>query len=102
MVFPEYRPRRMRRNEALRSLIRETTLSAGQLIYPLFIVPGKKVKKEVSSMPGVHQISVDQLAAGARGQLGHPFRHSGKKGRSRIRSPPQGRYCPARHQGSEE
>jgi porphobilinogen synthase len=66
MVFPEYRPRRMRRNEALRSLIRETTLSAGQLIYPLFIVPGKKVKKEVSSMPGVHQISVDQLAAEAR------------------------------------
>ncbi len=66
MVFPEYRPRRMRRNEALRSLIRETTLSAGQLIYPLFIVPGKKVKKEVPSMPGVHQISVDQLAAEAR------------------------------------
>ena len=62
MVFPEYRPRRMRRNEALRGLIRETTLSADQLIYPLFIVPGKKVKKEVSSMPGVHQISVDQLA----------------------------------------
>lgn len=66
MVFPEYRPRRMRRNEALRSLIRETTLSAGQLIYPLFIVPGKKVKKEVPSMLGVHQISVDQLAAEAR------------------------------------
>lgn len=66
MVFPEYRPRRMRRNEALRSLIRETTLSAGQLIYPLFIVTGKKVKKEVPSMPGVHQISVDQLAAEAR------------------------------------
>ena len=62
MVFPEYRPRRMRRNEALRGLIRETTLSAAQLVYPLFIVPGKKVKREVSSMPGVHQISVDQLA----------------------------------------
>ena len=62
MVFPEYRPRRMRRNEALRGLIRETTLSAAQLVYPLFIVPGKKVKKEVSSMPGVHQVSVDQLA----------------------------------------
>ena len=51
MVFPEYRPRRMRRNEALRGLIRETTLSADQLIYPLFIVPGKKVKNEVRSMP---------------------------------------------------
>ena len=66
MVFPEYRPRRMRRNQALRSLIRETTLSADQLIYPLFIVPGKKVKKEVPSMPGVHQISVDQLNSEAR------------------------------------
>jgi porphobilinogen synthase len=63
MVFPEYRPRRMRRNEALRGLIRETTLSADQLIYPLFIVPGKKVKNEVRSMPGVYQISVDQLAS---------------------------------------
>ena len=62
MVFPEYRPRRMRRNEALRGLIRETTLSADQLMYPLFIVPGKKVRNEVRSMPGVHQISVDQLA----------------------------------------
>ena len=65
MVFPEYRPRRMRRNEALRGLIRETGLAAAQLVYPLFIVPGKKVKKEVTSMPGVHQISVDQLAAEA-------------------------------------
>jgi len=66
MVFPEYRPRRMRRNEALRGLIRETTLSADQLIYPLFIVPGKKVKNKVRSMPGVHQISVDQLASEAK------------------------------------
>ena len=66
MVFPEYRPRRMRRNEALRGLIRETTLSADQLIYPLFIVPGKKVKNEVRSMPGVYQISVDQLASEAK------------------------------------
>ncbi len=66
MVFPEYRPRRLRRNEALRGLIRETTLSADQLIYPLFIVPGKNVKNEVRSMPGVHQISVDQLASEAK------------------------------------
>jgi porphobilinogen synthase len=66
MVFPEYRPRRMRRTEALRGLIRETALSVNQLIYPLFIVPGKKVRKEVASMPGVYQISVDQLAGEAR------------------------------------
>lgn len=72
MVFPEYRPRRMRRNEALRGLIRETSVSAAQLVYPLFIVPGKKVKKEVSSMPGVHQISIDQLVneAGELQKLG--------------------------------
>jgi porphobilinogen synthase len=66
MVFPEYRPRRMRRNEMLRTMIRETTLAAGQLIYPLFIVPGKNVRNAVASMPGVYQISVDQLGAEAR------------------------------------
>ncbi len=66
MVFPEYRPRRMRRNEALRTMIRETTLSAGQLVYPLFIVAGKNVRNPVASMPGVNQISVDQLAAEAK------------------------------------
>lgn len=65
MVFPEYRPRRLRRNEALRSLIRETSISAGQLVYPLFIVPGKNIRNEVTSMPGVHQISIDQLAGEA-------------------------------------
>jgi porphobilinogen synthase len=65
MVFPEYRPRRMRRNETLRALIRETTVSASQLIYPLFIVPGKKVRRDVSSMPGVFQLSIDQLAGEA-------------------------------------
>ena len=65
MVFPEYRPRRMRRNETLRALIRETTVSASQLIYPLFIVPGKKVRRDVLSMPGVFQLSIDQLAGEA-------------------------------------
>ncbi len=66
MVFPEYRPRRMRKNETFRSLIRETTLSADHLIYPLFVQPGNKVKDEVSSMPGVFRISVDQLGAEAK------------------------------------
>lgn len=65
MVYPEYRPRRLRRNEALRSLIRETSISAGQLVYPLFIVPGKNIRNEVTSMPGVYQISVDHLAGEA-------------------------------------
>ncbi len=61
MVFPEYRPRRMRKNENFRALIRETQLSAGQLIYPLFIMPGKHKREEISSMPGVFRLSVDQL-----------------------------------------
>jgi porphobilinogen synthase len=66
MVFPEYRPRRLRRKEALRSLIRETSLSANQFIYPLFIVTGKNIREEVVSMPGVFRVSVDQLAREAR------------------------------------
>jgi porphobilinogen synthase len=61
MVFPEYRPRRLRRNETFRALIRETQLSASQLIYPLFIMPGKNKREEISSMPGVFRLSVDQL-----------------------------------------
>lgn len=61
MVFPEYRPRRLRRNETFRALIRETQLSAAQLIYPLFIMPGKKKREEIPSMPGVFRLSVDQL-----------------------------------------
>ena len=61
MVFPEYRPRRMRQNETLRALIRETRLSPDQMIYPLFVMPGKGKREEISSMPGVYRMSVDQL-----------------------------------------
>ncbi|MFW2366740.1 MAG: porphobilinogen synthase [Desulforhopalus sp.] len=66
MVFPEYRPRRLRKNSAFRALIRETQISAAQLIYPLFVVPGKKRREEVVSMPGVFRLSVDMLAEEAR------------------------------------
>lgn len=66
MVFPDYRPRRFRRNAQLRSLIRETRLSAEQFIYPLFIMPGKGLKEEVPSMPGVFRMSVDQLGKEAK------------------------------------
>ncbi|HBT97822.1 MAG TPA: porphobilinogen synthase [Desulfobulbaceae bacterium] len=62
MVFPEYRPRRLRKNAAFRSLIRETRLDAGQFIYPLFVMPGKGKREEIASMPGVFRLSVDQLA----------------------------------------
>jgi porphobilinogen synthase len=59
MQFPEYRPRRLRKNESFRKLIRETTLSAHDFIYPLFVVPGKEVKKPVAAMPGIFQQSAD-------------------------------------------
>jgi porphobilinogen synthase len=66
MVFPEYRPRRLRRNKQMRSLIRETRLSPEQFIYPLFVLPGKGVRESISSMPGVFRLSVDQLAKEAK------------------------------------
>jgi porphobilinogen synthase len=61
MQFPEYRPRRLRKNESFRKLIRETALSVNDFIYPLFVVPGKDVKNPVASMPGVFQQSADLL-----------------------------------------
>jgi len=61
MDFPRYRPRRLRRNEKLRELMRETTLSIKDFIYPLFVCPGKDRVLPVSSMPGVAQHSVDRI-----------------------------------------
>lgn len=61
MQFPYYRPRRLRRNENLRRMIRETVLTVDHLIYPLFVMPGKAVKNPIRSMPGVFQFSVDEL-----------------------------------------
>ncbi len=61
MNFPEYRPRRLRQNENFRRMIRETQLSVDNFIYPLFAVPGAKVKKPISSMPGIFQMSVDHI-----------------------------------------
>jgi porphobilinogen synthase len=61
MFFPAYRPRRLRKNENLRRLIRETKLSVDDLVYPLFAVEGKGVKKPINSMPGNFQMSVDHL-----------------------------------------
>ncbi|WP_457575373.1 porphobilinogen synthase [Desulfomarina sp.] len=61
MLFPEYRPRRLRKNSSFRALIRETRLSAAQLVYPLFIMPGKNRKEEIVSMPGVYRVTIDQL-----------------------------------------
>ena len=66
MVFPDYRPRRMRLNENIRAMIRETRLAPEQMIFPLFIMPGKGKREEISSMPGIFRISVDQLANEAK------------------------------------
>ena len=59
--YPEYRPRRLRRTAALRNLIRETMLAPSQLVLPLFVRDGKKVRRPVASMPGVAQTSVDEM-----------------------------------------
>jgi len=64
--FPVYRPRRLRRTEALRRLVRETHLAAAQLVQPLFIVPGRGVERPVESMPGIAQLSVDRAAEESR------------------------------------
>lgn len=66
MQFPEYRARRLRKNENFRRLIRETSLSVDDLVYPLFAVPGKNFKKPISSMPGQFQLSVDNIAKEAQ------------------------------------
>jgi porphobilinogen synthase len=66
MPFPQERPRRLRRTEALRSLVRETTLAPDDFIWPLFVLPGQKVRNPVKSMPGVFQLSVDELVAEAQ------------------------------------
>ncbi len=66
MQFPEYRARRLRKNENFRRLIRETKLSVDDLVYPLFAVTGKSVKKPISSMPGQFQLSVDYIAKEAQ------------------------------------
>ena len=66
MQFPEYRGRRLRKNDNFRRLVRETKLSVDDLVYPLFAVPGKSVKKPINSMPGQFQMSVDYIAKEAR------------------------------------
>jgi porphobilinogen synthase len=66
MLFPDYRPRRLRQNEAFRKMIRETLLSVNNLIYPMFVVSGKGVRRPISSMPGIFQLSIDQLVKEAQ------------------------------------
>jgi porphobilinogen synthase len=71
-MFPINRPRRLRHNPLVRDLVRETSLTVGDLILPLFVRPGRGVKKEIASMPGNYQLSVDRLVdeVGAAFDLG--------------------------------
>jgi porphobilinogen synthase len=66
MAFPITRLRRMRRTEPLRSMIRETSLSPADFVYPIFVCPGQGIRRKVSSMPGVFNLSVDQAVEEAR------------------------------------
>lgn len=66
MTFPTQRLRRLRRSEALRGFVRETHISTSGLVYPMFACPGKGVRTEVSSMPGVYQQSADKLVEECR------------------------------------
>ena len=74
MLFPDYRPRRLRRSQALRRMIRETHLRTDDLILPLFVIGGTDVQNPIPSMPGQYQLSVDRLigVAGEALQLGIP------------------------------
>jgi len=66
MTFPTHRPRRLRGSEPIRRLVRETRLSTDGFIYPMFVCPGTNVRTEVSSMPGIHQQSADQIVEECR------------------------------------
>lgn len=66
MLFPDYRPRRLRQNETLRRMIRETSLTVNDLILPLFVIDGRDVKNPISSMPGHFQLSIDNFLKTAK------------------------------------
>jgi len=66
MLFPDYRPRRLRQNEAFRRMVRETVLSKDDLILPLFVIGGKNIENPIPSMPGHFQFSTDNLVKKAK------------------------------------
>jgi porphobilinogen synthase len=68
-LFPAYRPRRLRRSEPMRALVRETSVVPGDLILPLFVLPGERVRRPVASMAGVEQTSADELLKDAEEAL---------------------------------
>jgi len=66
MSFPQSRPRRLRQSPLLRKMVRETTLSIDNFIYPLFVTHGRGIRKEIGSMPNVHRLSIDYLVKEAQ------------------------------------
>src|ERR1700679_3769082 len=66
MALPANRLRRLRRTETLRTLVRETRLTPESFIYPLFVCPGSGIRKEVASMPGVFNLSIDEAVKEVR------------------------------------
>ena len=66
MAFPINRPRRLRRTDTLRRMVRETRLSPDDFIQPYFVCPGRDVRKPIGAMPGVAQMSVDNVVSAAR------------------------------------
>src|SRR5947199_326994 len=66
MSFPTHRMRRLRRSQRFRNLVRETTLSPESMIYPIFVCPGENIRKEIGSMPGQFNLSIDNAVKVAR------------------------------------
>src|SRR3989338_5137548 len=66
LMFPLHRPRRIRKNEIIRRMVRETSLSPDDFIYPLFVTYGKNIRREIKSMPGCFQESVDKIVKHAK------------------------------------
>src|SRR4051812_4783007 len=66
MAFPIHRPRRLRRTETLRRMVRETTLAPDDFIYPLFVVEGRGVKRPIPSMPGIFNLSIEHAVEEAK------------------------------------
>ena len=66
MFFPRFRARRIRGKEVFRNMVRETSLSVNDLIYPMFSAYGKGIRKEVSSMPGIYQQSIEYIVEEAQ------------------------------------
>jgi porphobilinogen synthase len=62
MSYPDERPRRLRKSERLRAMVRETTLTPASLIYPLFVTAGNGIRREIPSLPDCYHLSVDQVA----------------------------------------